>query len=506
MAAPKFVQARKTTLYSSITDAEASAIVLKNLVDIGGVALAMSDFQDTLYLTLEPGSENEEIISCTDFTVNADGTVTLDTGIVRGLLPKAPYSTGGVAHDHAAGSFVVVSDQPQLYNAIIAYIDGIAIAGASDASLTSKGIVEMATSAEIDAGTATGSTGAPLAISPDKLLASGFGTNLVTASEKQFIQASPGMILPYVGVSAPTGFLLCDGSSADNDTYPALAALILGKYGYGTGTDFTAVAATDVITATGHGLSDGDRVFVDSTGTLPAGLSAHTLYYVISSTTNTLKLSLTSGGSAVDITDTGSGTHTLYNNFLTPDLRGRSIIGMGTGTKTATFVSRASNVITVKGISNTADNEFQTGQAIVYHTTGSVITGLTDGNTYYLIRTGNATFSLASSLANAQNGTAIALSSDGSGVQTFVRTLTARTIGDTGGEGTHAMSLTELLNHSHTFTFHDANAGGSDKYPNAAGTALQAGTYTVGGQVSAGGNAAMNNMQPFAVANHIIKT
>lgn len=69
-------------------------------------------------------------------------------------------------------------------------------------------------------------------------------------------------------------------------------------------------AVTDVITSNAHGMVEGDLVFVSTTTTLPAGLSASTNYYVIDPTTNTFKLSATRGGSSVDITTTGTGTHT----------------------------------------------------------------------------------------------------------------------------------------------------------------------------------------------------
>ncbi len=49
------------------------------------------------------------------------------------------------------------------------YVDGVAVAGASNADETTKGIVEEATQAEVNAGTATGATGANLFIPPDKL-------------------------------------------------------------------------------------------------------------------------------------------------------------------------------------------------------------------------------------------------------------------------------------------------------------------------------------------------
>jgi len=62
-------------------------------------------------------------------------------------------------------------------------------------------------------------------------------------------------------------------------------------------------AATDTIRSNGHGLVDNDRVAVRAPigEALQGALSATTLYYVVSSTTDTFKVSATLGGSAVDI-------------------------------------------------------------------------------------------------------------------------------------------------------------------------------------------------------------
>ena len=75
---------------------------------------------------------------------------------------------------------------------------------------------------------------------------------------------------------------------------------------------FTVTAATDIVTANAHGLSEGDELQLTTATTLPAGLALTTSYYVISVTTNTFQLSATRGGAAVDITDTGTGTHTYH--------------------------------------------------------------------------------------------------------------------------------------------------------------------------------------------------
>lgn len=54
--------------------------------------------------------------------------------------------------------------------ATIEYVNNIALAGAPDASETVKGVVEEATQAQVDAGTAVGETGARLYVNPEKLL------------------------------------------------------------------------------------------------------------------------------------------------------------------------------------------------------------------------------------------------------------------------------------------------------------------------------------------------
>lgn len=90
----------------------------------------------------------------------------------------------------------------------------------------------------------------------------------------------------------------------------------------GASANFTA-ATDDTITSSGHGLNNGDVVNFTTTGTLPGGLyefSSGYYYYVIEKTTNTFKVSLTSSGSSIDITSTGSGTHTWYRDTNVIDI------------------------------------------------------------------------------------------------------------------------------------------------------------------------------------------
>lgn len=99
---------------------------------------------------------------------------------------------------------------------------------------------------------------------------------------------------------------------------------VTGVVPSGSSADFTANAGTDVITSAGHGLNNGDQVNFTSDGSLPGGLTTFEynypwsgeLYYVVNKTTNTFQVSLTPGGTVVNITSTGSGTHTWYNDTI----------------------------------------------------------------------------------------------------------------------------------------------------------------------------------------------
>jgi microcystin-dependent protein len=502
MSRPKFVQARKTSLVIGIASTETGEIRLKQLVDLYGNELSMSDFGDVMYLTIAPDTNNEEIISATDFTVNSDGSVTINTGITRGLDGATPYTeVSGAANDHAPGTIVVASNNPQMYEAILDYIEEIALAGVGNATTTTAGVVEEATEAEIDADTAAGATGRRLAVNPSTLATSKYGTRLPSADGKQLLDTVTGMIFDFAGPTLPTGFLACDGVAYNNDDYTDLVAVLLGYYGYGDYNEFTADSGTDFLTDTDHGLENGDIVLLSSVDDdLPDGLVANTIYYVVNKTTNTFQLSLTSGGSAVDLSDNGSGTLHYHTQFKVPDLRGSVTIGKGQKTVTFDFVdadvNTATDVITVD------DNEFlYTGQAVALTTDGVLPTGLS-ATTYYVIYVSDTTIKLATSRANADDGTAVDITAAaGGGTHTLTLTVNAsdRSLGRAGGEELHTITTTELASHSHTGidTENIDNLDASDSGGE---------SYFRGTTGAAGGDTPHNNMPPFVSIYKIIKT
>lgn len=89
-----------------------------------------------------------------------------------------------------------------------------------------------------------------------------------------------------------------------------------------TGAVFTANASTGVLTfAASVALVTGSRIRLTSTITLPGGSLSLTDYYVISLTSTTIKLATTLAlalaGTALNITDSGSGTLTANEQALT---------------------------------------------------------------------------------------------------------------------------------------------------------------------------------------------
>lgn len=73
------------------------------------------------------------------------------------------------------------------------------------------------------------------------------------------------------------------------------------------------VGTPGVVSWTGHGLQAGQPVVFSTTGALPTGLTAGTVYYVIAAglTANSFSVAATPGGTGIATTGAGTGTHTV---------------------------------------------------------------------------------------------------------------------------------------------------------------------------------------------------
>jgi len=163
-------------------------------------------------------------------------------------------------------------------------------------------------------------------------------------------------------------------------------------------------AATDVITVPSTTyLPTATPVQISSTSGVPGGLTAGVTYYVINVSSTTIKLATTSGNAtnsvAIDITSAGA---------------------------TQTFATGAVNTGTdIITLGNTT--ALSTGMPIVFTSTTTVPAGLTSGTIYYCIVLSSTTIAAATTVANAEAGTKIDITSVGAGTHTI--TSGAHTIG-----------------------------------------------------------------------------
>lgn len=109
------------------------------------------------------------------------------------------------------------------------------------------------------------------------------------------------------------------GTSVNSSLYKISVANLGSEVDLGVstvlGNPTITIASPAVITLTAHGLVDGDLVVFTTTGMLPTGIAANTVYYVIAAglTANTFEVSATFGGEMAFVVTSGSqsGVHTL---------------------------------------------------------------------------------------------------------------------------------------------------------------------------------------------------
>jgi len=184
--------------------------------------------------------------------------------------------------------------------------------------------------------------------------------------------------------------------------------------------------------------------------------------------------------------------------FNVPKSGGRTLVAAGTGTDAEAFAAASVNATTdVITVASNVD-KWITGKKVRATTTTTLPGGLAINTDYFVMRLTATTIQLASSLANAIAGTAINITSAGTGTHTITHTLVARALGEQGGEETHSLTTTEIPAHTHNYT----TLGGSGGVDYAvAGSQSAASTAA---SASTGGSGAHNIMQPYQIENLFI--
>jgi hypothetical protein len=168
---------------------------------------------------------------------------------------------------------------------------------------------------------------------------SNIGVNqLQTASAGSALDTTNNILYVHNGVSATHQYFKYDTSVAPT---------------YAKQTFTVTVASPGVVTAAAHGLSNNDPVVLFTTGALPTGLVAGTVYFVRNATTNTFELSATSGGASINTSGTQSGTHS---------------VGRAYGTTGSNFIHKTGNLPALTGTLVILDAE---DYAVPSHTTNS---------------------------------------------------------------------------------------------------------------------------------------
>lgn len=232
-------------------------------------------------------------------------------------------------------------------------------------------------------------------------------------------------------------------AEAGFDNIVSLAPLT-GGTGYGSAPTVTVAAPTvrtiatsavdvgdDEITLANHGLRTGMKLkYQDGGGTALAGLTDNTDYFVIRVSESVIKLasslSNANAGTQINLTGTGNnaqtlegiqatGTAVLTNNKVTSI----TITEAGTDYQTVPAVTiaapaektfNAASAVAGENIT-ISSHPFATGDQVTYSDKGgTAIAELTDGGTFFIIDADANTVKLASTLNNANAGTAISLS------------------------------------------------------------------------------------------------
>lgn len=142
-------------------------------------------------------------------------------------------------------------------------------------------------------------------------------------------------------ITAADDIIFSLGSLANIKIYTTGLAVLLATFTLGAtpaSATFTVDTTTDIL-AVANAFSIGTPLRVTSTGVLPAPLVPNTTYYARDTTSGGLRVSLTPTGTAIDITNVGTGTHTVQGQAWTVSSTGVITSNNGSNLFTAAGVA-----------------------------------------------------------------------------------------------------------------------------------------------------------------------
>ena len=472
-----------------------STIYLDRITTRTGETISTSNFATfgRGILTVNPDGDGESSYpEYCSFTAVDSGDVAL-TGVTRGLSALDNTEVAANKRFHEVGTPVVFSFGAHNYQDLLDYVDN-----------------EVAAATVGTANAVTGIAGETISAAPALVYLKNDGkwwlTDADTAATIENVQL--GLALSAVAADASiTNGIVRKG------LVPGFTGLVAGTTYYASNT------AGEISTSTGtnslrvgeaksatelyfdpvyYELPTGEekKFLLATTGMISmyGGSSAPTGFLLCNGQT----VSRTTYANLFSVISTNYGVGDGSTTFNVPDLRSSFPVGFGQKVKTFTFedadVNTSTDVITVG-----SNDYLYTGQSVALTNSGGALpTGLS-ATTYYVIRESATTIKLATSRANADDGTAVDITAaSGGGTHTLTLTLTDRTIGAEGGEENHQITTEELASHSHSYPFD--NGSGSN-------AVVQPGAITSAGFTSVNGSdTPHNNIPPYVTVNYIIKT
>lgn len=231
---PTVVALFETSLASKITSSATSATL------VSGTDKQGNSLSGTYGFIIDEGSPNEEFILCS-------ATSTALTSCTRGIsVTDGKTGVAALQHEHRRGASIKITNYPQLAilsrilngtekipnriayeshpsfvgtvasTALITryYADNLAIAGAPTADTTTKGLVEIATLAELASGTYYGATGASLVATTRDIATSKWSLRyVVTATDNDTYVATFNPVVASLSTGMAFSFLASDGNT-----------------------------------------------------------------------------------------------------------------------------------------------------------------------------------------------------------------------------------------------------------------------------------------------------